>query len=78
LPVAIAPCYRVGQRHGEQPAGEGEMRFGFFDQLPCAAGFSEQQRYRDIMAQIVLGDELGFDGSANFISAGPSRSLPTR
>src|SRR6266550_1337470 len=39
----------------------GEMRFGFFDQLPCAAGFSEQQRYRDIMAQIVLGDELGFD-----------------
>ena len=29
--------------------------------LPCAAGFSEQQRYRDIMAQIVLGDELGFD-----------------
>jgi alkanesulfonate monooxygenase SsuD/methylene tetrahydromethanopterin reductase-like flavin-dependent oxidoreductase (luciferase family) len=37
------------------------MRFGFFDQLPCAAGFSEQQRYRDIMAQIVLGDELGYD-----------------
>jgi len=37
------------------------MRFGFFDQLPCAAGFSEQQRYRDIMAQIELGDELGFD-----------------
>src|SRR5437870_13539192 len=37
------------------------MRFGFFDQLPCAAGFSERQRYRDIMAQIELGDELGFD-----------------
>src|SRR5882762_9966934 len=37
------------------------MRFGFFDQLPCASGFSEQQRYRDIMAQIELGDELGFD-----------------
>jgi len=37
------------------------MRFGFFDQLPCAAGFSEQQRYKDIMAQIELGDELGFD-----------------
>ena len=37
------------------------MRFGFFDQLPCANGFSEQQRYRDIMAQIVLGDEVGFD-----------------
>ena len=37
------------------------MRFGFFDQLPCAAGYSEQQRYRNIMAQIVLGDAEGFD-----------------
>ena len=37
------------------------MRFGFFDQLPCASGFTEAQRYRDILAQIDLGDELGFD-----------------
>jgi alkanesulfonate monooxygenase SsuD/methylene tetrahydromethanopterin reductase-like flavin-dependent oxidoreductase (luciferase family) len=37
------------------------MRFGFFDQLPCADGFTEQQRYRDILAQIELGDTLGFD-----------------
>ncbi len=37
------------------------MRFGFFDQLPCPAGFSERQRYQDIMAQIELGDVLGFD-----------------
>ena len=37
------------------------MRFGFFDQLPCASGFSEHQRYRDILAQIELGDGLGFD-----------------
>ena len=37
------------------------MRFGFFDQLPCANGYSERQRYRDIIAQIELGDELGFD-----------------
>ena len=37
------------------------MRFGFFDQLPCASGFSERQRYRDFIAQIELGDELGFD-----------------
>ena len=37
------------------------MRFGFFDQLPCASGFTERQRYGDIMAQIELGDELGFD-----------------
>src|SRR5256714_12343587 len=37
------------------------MRFGFFDQLPCAPGFTEQQRYHDILAQIDLGDEVGFD-----------------
>jgi len=37
------------------------MRFGFFDQLPCASGFSEGQRYRDFIAQIELGDALGFD-----------------
>ena len=37
------------------------MRFGFFDQLPCASGHSERQRYQDIMAQIELGDVLGFD-----------------
>ena len=37
------------------------MRFGFFDQLPCAAGFTERQRYHDIIAQIELGDTLGFD-----------------
>jgi alkanesulfonate monooxygenase SsuD/methylene tetrahydromethanopterin reductase-like flavin-dependent oxidoreductase (luciferase family) len=37
------------------------MRFGFFDQLPCASGYSEHQRYQDIIAQIELGDRLGFD-----------------
>ena len=37
------------------------MRFGFFDQLPCASGHTERQRYRDILAQIELGDTLGFD-----------------
>ena len=37
------------------------MRFGFFDQLPCASGFTERQRYRDFLAQIELGDTLGFD-----------------
>src|SRR6266571_7205965 len=37
------------------------MRFGFFDQLPCADSQSESQRYQDILAQIVLGDELGFN-----------------
>ena len=40
---------------------ERQMRFGFFDQLPCASGFTEAQRYRDILAQIELGDEVGFD-----------------
>jgi alkanesulfonate monooxygenase SsuD/methylene tetrahydromethanopterin reductase-like flavin-dependent oxidoreductase (luciferase family) len=39
------------------------MRFGFFDQLPCATGFSERQRYRDIIAHIELGDTLGFDAA---------------
>jgi hypothetical protein len=47
------------------------MRFGFFDQLPCADGFSEHQRYKDILAQIDLGDALGFDtvwlGEIHFI-----------
>ncbi len=37
------------------------MRFGFFDQLPCPPGYSEQQRYRDIIAQIELDDAVGFD-----------------
>ncbi|MBM4256176.1 MAG: LLM class flavin-dependent oxidoreductase [Deltaproteobacteria bacterium] len=37
------------------------MRFGFFDQLPCADSQSEQQRYEDILAQIELGDRVGFD-----------------
>src|SRR5262245_36998637 len=37
------------------------MRFGFFDQLPCAGPDSERQRYQDLMAQIELGDVLGFD-----------------
>src|SRR2546422_7023849 len=37
------------------------MRFGFFDQLPCAGTDSEYQRYQDLIAQIELGDVLGFD-----------------
>lgn len=37
------------------------MRFGFFDQLPCADSQSESQRFHDILAQIELGDQLGFD-----------------
>jgi alkanesulfonate monooxygenase SsuD/methylene tetrahydromethanopterin reductase-like flavin-dependent oxidoreductase (luciferase family) len=37
------------------------MRFGFFDQLPCASGYTEGQRYQDIIAQIELGDVLGFN-----------------
>src|SRR5438477_889684 len=37
------------------------MRFGFFDQLPCAPGYTERQRYHDLIAQIELGDTLGLD-----------------
>ena len=56
------------------------MRFGFFDQLPCASGYTERQRYQDILAQIELGDALGFDTAwlGELISAVPSRSSPTR
>ena len=47
------------------------MRFGFFDQLPCPDGFTERQRYKDILAQIDLADALGFDtawlGEIHFI-----------
>jgi alkanesulfonate monooxygenase SsuD/methylene tetrahydromethanopterin reductase-like flavin-dependent oxidoreductase (luciferase family) len=47
------------------------MRFGFFDQLPCAPGYSEHQRYKDIIGQIELGDAVGFDtawlGEIHFI-----------
>src|SRR5438034_4373130 len=44
-------------------AGQRErgMRFGFFDQLPCAGAYSERQRYQDLIAQIELGEALGFD-----------------
>ena len=49
------------------------MRFGFFDQLPCAHGYSEAQRYKDIIVQIELGDAVGFDtawlGEIHFIRA---------
>src|SRR5437762_14185911 len=59
------PCWPIGShaipgRRQNRAAGGG-MRFGFFDQLPCAPGFTEQQRYHDILAQIDLGDEVGFD-----------------
>ncbi len=37
------------------------MRFGFMDHLACAEWQSEGQRYHDILAQIELGDKLGFD-----------------
>jgi alkanesulfonate monooxygenase SsuD/methylene tetrahydromethanopterin reductase-like flavin-dependent oxidoreductase (luciferase family) len=37
------------------------MRFGFMDHLPCAEWQSEGQRYGDILAQIELGDRVGFD-----------------
>src|SRR5258708_24874313 len=37
------------------------MRFGFFDQLPCADSQSESQRIEDILTQIELGENWGFD-----------------
>jgi len=37
------------------------MQFGFFFQLPCAPWQTEYERYRDTLAQIEHGDQLGFD-----------------
>ena len=54
----VASCRNANCNNG---VGRKRMRFGFFDQLPCAPGHTEQQRYRDIIAQIELGDTLGFD-----------------
>src|SRR5438445_1880102 len=54
----------AGRAAGRPPmAGPRErcMRFGFFDQLPCAGAYSERQRYRDLIAQFELGKVLGFD-----------------
>ena len=36
------------------------MKFGMFDQLPCADWQSPFQRYQEVLEQIQLGDELGF------------------
>ena len=36
------------------------MKFGIFDQLPCADWQSPRQRYQEILEQIQLADELGF------------------
>src|SRR5258708_6914397 len=55
-------CYSADRAYGRSRAAkEGAMRFGFFDQLPCASGYTERQRYQDILAQFELGDALGFD-----------------
>jgi hypothetical protein len=37
------------------------MRFGFFDQLPCPPGFTEQQRFQGSIAQIELKRDHGMD-----------------
>ena len=54
------------------------MRFGFFDQLPCAPGFSERQRYHDILAQIELAIRSASirRGSEKSISPARSRFSP--
>src|SRR5256712_12132477 len=49
------------QEDSAQREKEGSMRFGFMDHLPCAEWQSEGQRYHDTLAQIELGDALGFD-----------------
>jgi alkanesulfonate monooxygenase SsuD/methylene tetrahydromethanopterin reductase-like flavin-dependent oxidoreductase (luciferase family) len=39
------------------------MQFGLFYQLPCAPGQSVVTRYQETLAQIIYGDELGFDSA---------------
>ena len=64
-------CYRVTRDRPNEGTWEEGMRFGFFDQLACAPGYSEPQRCKDIIAQIELGDAVGFDtawlGEIHFI-----------
>src|SRR5467141_2556752 len=70
-PRGGADVYRVARDRPNVGFWEEGMRFGFFDQLPCAPGYSEPQRYKDILAQIELGDAVGFDtvwlGEIHFI-----------
>src|SRR6202023_2013583 len=70
-PRGGADVYRVTRDRPNVGFWEEGMRFGFFDQLPCAPGYSEPQRYKDIIAQIELGDVVGFDtawlGEIHFI-----------
>jgi hypothetical protein len=51
---------------------EEHMRFGFFDQLPCADWQSRQRSYQDILAQVEHGNALGFDtvwlGGLHFVA----------
>ena len=37
------------------------MIFGIFDQLPCSDEQIPSQRYKDVISQAQLADELGFD-----------------
>ena len=39
------------------------MKFGTFDQIPCADWQSPFQRYQDTLDQIQLAEELGFDNA---------------
>src|SRR5438105_80884 len=59
VPCRLSLCRVIGSPI--TTFGRGFMRFGFFDQLPCPPGYSEHQRYQDILAQIELGDAVGFD-----------------
>src|SRR5258707_1040491 len=42
-------------------AGDGVMKFGLHFQLPCSAGQSQVQRYRDTLDQAAHAETLGFD-----------------
>ena len=37
------------------------MQFGVFYQIPCSEGQTPADRYADVMAQVQLADQLGYD-----------------
>ena len=44
-----------------RPTGGNEMDFGVLYQIPCSEGQTPAGRYADVMAQVQLADELGYD-----------------
>src|SRR5262249_39185175 len=57
----LSPCYLACSARDNNRLQGGQMRFGFFDQLPCPSGFSDRTRLPVFIEQLELGDALAFD-----------------